>query len=63
MRLDYDNRRTRAGASVSDVVEAHQYSPLQLFELFFEQQNDYGISDVQRNFLSALIEQVWEDTR
>lgn len=60
MRLDYDNRRTRGGVPVLEAVDVEQRSPLELFERFYEQQNNSPLSDVQRNYLREIMEHIWE---
>ena len=60
MRLDYDNKRTRAENSVTGIADASQYTPIQLFDMLYEEQNGQKISDIQKDFLSDLIERVWE---
>ena len=63
MRLDYDNRRTRAGAAPVEETESEQKSPLELFAEFYERQNNGPMSEEQRNFAEGLIEKIWEDER
>ena len=63
MHLDYDNKRTRTNSLASETVDASQYSPIQLFDKLYEEQNGRPISDTQRSFLDHLIGQVWEDTK
>lgn len=60
MRLDYDNKRTRAENSVTGIADASQYTPIQLFDMLYEEQNGQRISDIQKDFLSDMIERVWE---
>ncbi len=60
MRLDYDNKRTRTESSVSGVADASKYSPIELFEMLFEEQNGQQTTDTQKDFLNGLIEEVWE---
>jgi exonuclease SbcD len=60
MRLDYDNKRTRTESSVSSVADVSKYSPIELFEMLFEEQNGQAISETQRDFLNGLIGEVWE---
>ena len=61
MRLDYDNRRTRAQSAVTEIADASQYQPIQLFEMFFKELNGQDISPTQRDYLAGLIQKVWED--
>lgn len=63
MHLDYDNTRTRTGSSVTGISDASQYTPIQLFDMLYEEQNGQSISERQRSFLNELIEQVWEDAK
>lgn len=63
MRLDYDNRRTQAERTVTGIADPHRYTPIQLFDMLYSEQNGQSLSDVQRVFLTDLIEQVWEDTK
>ena len=63
MRLDYDNRRTRAGAAPVEETESEQKSPLELFAEFYERQNNGPMSEEQLAFAEGLIEKIWEDER
>ena len=61
MKLDYDNSRTRSSATVNaDDADMQQRSPLELFEDFYEQQNGRKMSAEQADFVSKLIETIWE---
>ncbi|MDR0987362.1 MAG: exonuclease SbcCD subunit D [Ruminococcus sp.] len=61
MRLEYDNKRTKAGGSVSGDFDAAKYSPIDLFEMLFKKQNGKSISPAQRVFTEELIKEVWEE--
>ena len=61
MRLDYDNRRTRAGAAPVEETDAGKKSPLELFSEFYERQNNGPMSEEQLAFAEGLIEKIWED--
>lgn len=63
MHLVYDNKRTRMESSVSGLADASQYTPVQLFDMLYEEQNGQPISDIQRDYLKDLIEQVWEGAK
>lgn len=63
MRLDYDNTRTRTKNSIAKVADASQHTPIELFELLYEEQNGQSLSDTQRDFLNELIEKVWEEDK
>ncbi len=59
MRLDYDNQRTRADCVITGPETAGQLHPLELFESFFQEQNNQDLSAEQRAYTNALIEQIW----
>lgn len=63
MRLDYDNKRTRTDSSVAGIADASQYTPIQLFDMLYEEQNGQPVSDTQRDLLNEYIEQVWGGAR
>jgi exonuclease SbcD len=60
MHLNYDNKRTRALSSVSGISDASEYTPMELFDILYKEQNGQSVSDVQRDFLNNLIEEIWE---
>lgn len=60
MKLDYDNKRTRAGI-VLEGVEDQQRSPLELLEEFYEKQNGQPMGEEQRAFAKSLMERIWEE--
>lgn len=60
MKLDYDNKRTRAGTAVQEGGDARQRSPLELLEEFYSLQNGQPMSADQQDFARALIETIWE---
>lgn len=60
MKLEYDNRRTRAGACILGAPDTERRSPLALFAEFYEKQNNAPLSDAQHACVSALIEAIWE---
>ena len=60
MKLDYDNKRTRADALVEEIAEVESKSPMELFSDFYEMQNNSSLSSEQREFMQNLIEEVWE---
>ena len=63
MKLDYDNKRTRSNTAIIGAEDVKQRSPLDLFEEFYEKQNNQKMNDKQREFSSGLIEKIWEDER
>lgn len=56
MQLSYDNSRTRQERKVEAVQELEQKSELELFEEFYELQNNQPMSGEQRAFVRKLIE-------
>lgn len=56
MRLEYDNQRTRESRLVEAVNEVEKKSEQELFEDFFEIQNNQPMSELQRNFVKKLLE-------
>ena len=60
MKLDYDNRRTRSGVTITDTSCSEKRSPLDIFADFYELQNDMPMSDEQNDFVTRLIEDIWE---
>ena len=63
LRLDYDNARTRAGATLPGPAAVQSKTPAELFGEFYEKQNGRPLSDEQRAYLDGLIETVWEEGR
>jgi exonuclease SbcD len=63
MKLDYDNKRTRSVSQVDGAVDVETKTPIELFSDFYELQNNQPMSDEQKAFVEALIEQVWEDEK
>jgi exonuclease SbcD len=60
MKLSYDNKRTRENREISQVNNVETKTPIQLFEEFFELQNNQTMSEEQRNFTIELMESIWE---
>ena len=61
MKLDYDNKRTRATASLDLPEENAAKSPLELFAEFYENRNHTMLSDEQKNYLEERIKAIWEE--
>ena len=60
MRLLYDNSRTRLNHIVEGTTEVEKKSELELFEEFYELQNNQPVSREQEEFLKNLIEDIRE---
>ena len=63
MRLDYDNRRTRADALTELEETAERRSPMELLEEFYEKQNGQPMGGEQRAFAQGLMDEIWGDAR
>lgn len=60
MKLSYDNKRTRENKIISDVTDVDKKEPIELFEEFYELQNNQKMSDEQRRFTLDLINSIGE---
>lgn len=60
MTLDYDNARTRAAGGMSVPAETERRTPLELFEALYTRQNHQPMSEVQRAYITQLMEQIME---
>lgn len=60
MRLEYDNQRTRENRSVEAAEAVEQKSEAELFEEFFELQNNRPMSEQQQIFVKKLIQKLQE---
>jgi exonuclease SbcD len=60
MRLEYDNKRTRENQEILYTQSGEQKSELELFEEFYEMQNNQPMSEEQKNFCKNLIEKIRE---
>lgn len=59
MKLSYDNARTREQRDVTDAVDVENRTPLELFEEFYEKQNNAPMSKEQRDFVIGCIGDIW----
>jgi len=55
MRLEYDNCRTRENQEIAWAESVEKKSELELFEEFYQLQNNQIMSDVQREYVKKLI--------
>lgn len=63
MKLDYDNARTRNNNEIETQFDAKQIKPADLFEGFFELQNNKKMDEEQKSFIDSLIEEIWEEEK
>ena len=61
LKLSYDNARTRSSSAPEAAGDIGRKSPLDLFSVLYESQNNQPMSDVQTAFVRELIESVWEE--
>lgn len=55
MRLEYDNKRTRSNAEVRAAERVEEKSELELFQEFYELQNNQSMTEVQEQFIEELL--------
>lgn len=63
MKLDYDNTRTQRDSTIEVSAGAEEKKPVELFAELFWTQNNKDMTDVQRCFVSSLIEEIWGDAQ
>lgn len=61
MRISYDNKRTRENRAIDEAKDVEKRQPIELFEEFYETQNNQPMSDEQKAFTVSLIDSIWED--
>lgn len=61
MQLKYDNKRTRENFEVGSANDIENKRPIELFDELYLKQNNQNMSDEQREYVSKLIEAIWED--
>lgn len=60
MRLEYDNSRTRQDRMLDAAKDVEQKSKLELFEEFYEMQNNQPLSTEQKEYMECLLEEIQE---
>lgn len=60
MKLEYDNARTRTHQEVDFDEHVEQKLPIQLYQEFYQMQNNQDLSDEQQEYLSDAIDKIWE---
>ena len=61
MRLDYDNRRTRAQQELDAPDRTETKTPLELFADFYQLQNNQPMTPEQADFCRKLMEKLWKE--
>ncbi len=59
MKITYDNMRTKSRQVVTDAEDVEKKTPMELFEEFFEKQNNQEMSEEQKAFVMDKIEEIW----
>lgn len=60
MKLDYDNKRTRANMTIGGADDVDKKSPLELFSDLYELQNNQSMSEEQTAYMCEIIENLQE---
>ena len=60
MKLSYDNKRTQSQQIVTDAENVDKKTPIELFEEFYEKQNNQEMTEEQKQLSRELIESIWE---
>ena len=61
MKLSYDNARTRQNQNPLEAAAEPETSPLELFGLLYEKQNNRELGREQSAYLTELIESIWKE--
>lgn len=61
MRLEYDNSRTRQNRNIEAAEDIEQKSELELFEEFYELQNNQPMSAEQKEYITGLLKEIQEE--
>ena len=62
MQLKYDNSRTRTDTTVIGAEDVEKKTPMELFRELYRQMNGQDISEAQEAYLSALMQEIWEES-
>lgn len=60
MSLEYDNRRTRENRSIEGAKAVEEKSELELFQEFYQMQNNQPMSQQQKAYVKGLLEEIQE---
>ena len=62
MKLSYDNRRTQRTEEIAGAERPEERSPLELFQDFYQLQNNQPMSQDQEALVRRCIQTIWEET-
>ena len=60
MERRYDNKRTAMEQEINEAGDEEKRYPAELFDEFYEKQNNQKMSDEQRAFVEDCIGSIWE---
>lgn len=60
VHFEYDNTRTRHYGEIKAVVQTDKKSPIELFSKLYSEQNGVEMTEQQAEYISSLIEEIWE---
>lgn len=60
LRVEYDNKRTRENQQLDKINDVEEKSPIELFEMLYEKQNNSELKEEQKTYLTKMIEEIWE---
>ena len=60
MKLTYDNKRTQTVQEITGAERPEERTPLELFRDLYQLQNNQPMSREQEDFLTVLMEEIWE---
>lgn len=63
MLMKYDNSRTNTDSVITGSENAKEKHPVELFDELFEAQNGRYMTEEQKEFLSVLVSEIWEETK
>lgn len=61
LQLDYDNTRTRSNQTIEITNINSTKTPLELFNDFYQLQNNQPLNEIQTRIMRNLIETIWEE--
>lgn len=60
MKLDYDNLRTKKSDAISELTVENR-SPEDIFAEFYQKTNNAPMSDIQREYISEAVKELWNE--
>ena len=61
MKMDYDNERTKKNQEITEIENMEKKSPSQLFDEFYQLQNNRQMNEEQREIINEFVEKIWGD--